>query len=159
MLVASEQLRRSAGWAPKLPRGLPARTSWSRGDHRTKVFKSSGQAVFQRHLRFPVKELSGARDVRLPLLGVVDRQVAVLDAAPRPAEAQDLLRELEHGDLVRVAEVDRELVAAVEGREDATHQVRDVAEAAGLRAVAVDRQWLAADGPGHEVRHCAAITD
>ena len=65
--------------------------------------------------------------------------------------------ELQHGHLARVADVHRRRLVAPEEAEDALDQVGDVAEAARLRAVAVDRERLAAQRLRDEVRDDAAV--
>ena len=62
-------------------------------------------------------------------------------------------------DLVRVAEVDRLVEVGEQQPVDALDQVGDVAEAARLRAVAVDGERLAAQRLAHEVRQHPAVVE
>ena len=64
---------------------------------------------------------------------------------------------LEHGELGGVAEVDGGVFVGVGEAKDAVDEVGDVAEAAGLEAVAVDGEGLAAEGLEHEVGDDAAV--
>src|SRR5436305_1717136 len=79
-------------------------------------------------------------------------QRLVDDRALAPRQGQDLPGEVQDGDLVRIAEVDRPVEVRAEQAVDPLDQVLDVAEAARLRPVAVDGQWFAAQRLAHEVR-------
>ena len=115
--------------------------------------------------RRPVQHALGLADVRAASGGVVGDAVAKLrrslvhDGRGGMGEALDQVGELQDGVLLGVAQV--EDVALGLGREhgleDPAHQVRDVAERAGLCAVAVDGDGLAPQGLGDEVRHDAAV--
>ena len=67
------------------------------------------------------------------------------------------LGELEHRVLVGIADVHRLDDVGVEQRDEPAHFVVDVAERAGLRAVAVDRERLAVDRLREEVRDDAPV--
>jgi hypothetical protein len=71
----------------------------------------------------------------------------------RPGHLEHQVGQLAHRELVGVADVDRPDLVAVEQSQDAAHLVVDVAEAAGLGAVAVDGDGLAVDRLHQEVRH------
>src|SRR5919201_4339140 len=94
----------------------------------------AAQTLLELDLGLPAEHLARARDVRLPYLGIVHRQRLVDDLALRASDPEDGLRELEDGELVRVAEVDRQMLTALGEEDDASDQVVDVAEAARLRA-------------------------
>ena len=96
--------------------------------------------------------MSGLRSLR-----VVLRQGLIDDLAFAAGQGEDLLRELQDGNLARIAEVDRLMEIDFEQLRDPVHQVIHVAETARLRAVAVDRQRLAAQRLAHEVRQHPAI--
>src|SRR6266508_728877 len=64
------------------------------------------QSLLELDLRLPAEDLAGARDVRLPHLGIVDRQRLVHDLALRARELEDALRQLQDRELLRVADVD-----------------------------------------------------
>src|SRR5437763_10894469 len=81
----------------------------------------------------------------------------MLDVALCSGEPDDRPGQLEHGHLLRVAEVDRQLVALFERRQYASDEVGDVADAPGLGSIAVDGQSLATDCLSHEVGHGAAV--
>src|SRR6266540_2448759 len=98
------------------------------------------QALLQRDLRLPAEDLLRARDVRLALLRVVHRQGLVDDLARRARHAQHEIGELEQRELLRVAEVDRQVLARLREQDQAADQVVDVAEGARLLTRAVHRQ-------------------
>src|SRR5581483_11294946 len=101
------------------------------------------EALFETDLRLPAEQLFRPGDVRAALLRVVDRQRLEDDLAARPRQALDRLRQLEQRALLGVADVDGQVLVALREQHDAADQVVDVAEAARLRAVAVDRERLA----------------
>src|SRR5437868_6156941 len=120
-------------------RAIPLRTDGfglGRGQH-------PPQALLELNLGFPAEQLPRPRDVRLPDLRVVDRQRLEDDLALRAGQLQHGAGELEQGELAWVAEVDREMLAAAGEQVEAADQIVDVAEAAGLGAVAEDCQRLA----------------
>src|SRR5439155_23504808 len=71
------------------------------------------EPVRKRDLRLPAEQLARPRDVRLPNLRIVDRQRLEHDVALRSREPAHRLGELEQRHLVRIAEVDREVLAAL----------------------------------------------
>ena len=76
------------------------------------------------------------------------------------AAAEDLdhlLGELEQRELLRVADVDGQVLAALRERDQAADEVVDVAEAPRLRAVAEDGQRLLLERLAHERRDRAAV--
>jgi hypothetical protein len=64
------------------------------------------QPILDRHLRRPVEPLTSQGRVRPANRGVVDGAVNEGDRRGRPGEIDDPLREIEHRQFVRVAEVD-----------------------------------------------------
>src|SRR5437763_3725115 len=90
----------------------------------------------QRNRRLPVEKTACERQVRPALRGVVDGQWLVHDLGARTGQLEDHLRQFEHGEFAVVADVDRPDCIAVEECEETPDLVLDVAEAAGLRAVA-----------------------
>ena len=70
-----------------------------------------------------------------------------------PVSLMMVAGDLLDGELVRIADVDRGVDLRFEQQGDAPHQVRHIAKAAGLRALAVDRQRTALERLGDEVGH------
>src|SRR4051812_6723333 len=108
-------------------------------------------------LGLPPEHLTGSRDVGLTDLRIVDRQRLEDNLARRPGHLDDVLREVEDRELPRVAEVDREMLAALGEQHEPADQIVDVAEAPRLRAVSVDRDGLVREGLPDEVRDRAAV--
>src|SRR5919199_805147 len=69
------------------------------------------QPVLELHLGLPPEQLPRPRDVGLAHLRVVDRERLVDDLALRPRDAQDRLGQLVERELVRVPEVDGQMLA------------------------------------------------
>src|SRR5690349_1490374 len=93
--------------------------------------------------RLPAEDLLSHRDVRLPDLRVVLWKGERLDRRIALRLLQDHLGELPDGELVRVADVVRVDAARVEEPVDALDLVVDVAEGAGLAAIAIQGQRIA----------------
>ena len=74
-----------------------------------------------------------------------------------PGDLEHELGELEHGELVRVADVHRADVVGLEQRAQPLDLVAHEAERTGLLAVAVDGERLAAHRLREEVRHDATV--
>src|SRR4029079_17007218 len=79
------------------------------------------------------------------------------DARAAAGQAQDDLRQLEHRALFRVADVDRPVDVAFHHPHEAVDRVLDVAEAARLLAVTVDRERIAAQRLDDEVADDTAV--
>src|SRR2546425_12209431 len=94
------------------------------------------QALLERHLGLPAEDLLRPRDVRLPLLGIVDRQGLVDDLALRTGDADHGFGELEQRELVRIAEVHGQVLAGLREQDESADQIVDVAERPRLRPVA-----------------------
>src|SRR3990170_1463260 len=103
----------------------------------------TAEPLVERDLRLPGQDLLRAGDVRLADLRVVDRQRLEDDLAAAAPDLEHLLRQLEQRELLRVADVHRQVLAALLQRDQAADQVVDVAEASGLGAVAEDGDRLA----------------
>src|SRR5438552_13981895 len=103
----------------------------------------SQQAFVPVHLRLPAKQLASPADVRPAHLRIILRKRLVFDLALAAGQLQNLLRELSNGDLVWIAEIDRLVEIGVQQPKDAFDEIGDIAKAAGLRAIAVDRERLA----------------
>src|SRR3954449_13128200 len=69
------------------------------------------EPVAQLDLRLPAEDLLGQADVRLADLGIVDRQRLEDDLGLRAGDLDHGLGELEQRELVRVADVDRMVIA------------------------------------------------
>src|SRR5215813_4589970 len=90
------------------------------------------EPVFELDLRLPAEQLAGAGDVGLADLRVVDGQRLVDDLAARAGHLEDGLGQLQDRDLPRVADVHREVLAALREQDEPADEVVDVAEAPGL---------------------------
>ncbi len=109
-------------------------------------------------LRLPVEKAFGPADVGFAQLRIILGQRAVLDPALAAGEREDFLGEFQDRDLAGVADVDRLVEVHEEQADDALDEIIDVTKAAGLRAVAVDRQRFAAQGLAHEIgQHTAVV--
>src|SRR6266516_6368302 len=95
--------------------------------------------------RLPAEQLPGPGDVGLTDLRVIDGKSFEHDFAFRRDELHKCLRELQNRKLLRVAEVHRQMLAALGEQMEPADQVVHVAEAAGLRAVAEDGDRLVLD--------------
>src|SRR5262245_63667701 len=129
----------------------------SDSDSGAEVLDGRAQSLLEIRPRLPAEQLARKPDVGLTDLWVVNRERTVHDAAVPTHEPQDRLRELEDRHLARVAEVHGTVVAGFEKSDDALDEIRDVAEAARLLAVAIHRDVLAAQCLHDEVRHDAAV--
>ena len=108
-------------------------------------------------LGVPAQQLLGQRDVGLADLRIVGRQRLVHDLRPRAGDVDDRLGELEQRELVRVADVDRVVVAGLGEPDQAVDQVGDERERARLRAVAEHRDRLVLQRLAQEGRDGAAV--
>src|SRR5215211_543297 len=117
----------------------------------------AAEAVLELHLGLPGEQLLRTRDVGLSHLGIVDGQRREHDLARRPGDANHYLRQLEQRVLLRVAEVDRVVLAALRKQVEAADEVVDVAEAPRLRAVAEHRQRRALERLPDERRDGAPV--
>src|SRR5215218_3634695 len=115
------------------------------------------EAVIELDLRLPAEDLARAGDVGLALLGVVLGQRLVHDLARGAGDPEDRLREVEDRELARIAEVDRQVLAARREQEQPANEVVDVAEASCLRAVAEDGERLARECLAKEGRDRAPV--
>ena len=102
----------------------------------------AAQPLVEIDLGLPAEQLARAGDVGLPHLRVVDRQRLEDDLARRARDLDHRLGQLEHRELVRVADVHRQVLAALGQQDQAADEIVDVAEAPRLRPVAEDRQRL-----------------
>src|SRR5438105_1274840 len=117
----------------------------------------AAQPVLELDLGLPAEALARLRDVRLANLRIVLRKGLEDDLALRAGHLQDDVRELEQGELLRVAEVDGIVLVAHREQVEAADQVVDEAEAARLRALAEYRQRLAVERLAHERRDRPAV--
>ena len=104
----------------------------------------AGEPLPHIDLGFPPEHRTRQRDVGPALHGIVLRQRPVLDRRLRPGDLENEIGELGDRVLVGVADVHRPHVARLEQRELPVDLVVDVAEAARLRAVAIEREGIAA---------------
>src|SRR4051795_1936318 len=77
------------------------------------------QTFVEGDARRPPEHTFGQRDVGLALGGVVDREGLIDDLRRGARDLEHLLRQLEDGELVGIADVDRSDVVAVEQSEEA----------------------------------------
>src|SRR5205085_8211827 len=103
------------------------------------------------------EDLAGERDVRLSHLWIIDWERLVGNAAARAGELDDELRELQHGHLVRVADVTRRRVVAPQQAQNPLDEIAHVTETARLTTVAVDGQVLTAQRLRDEIRHDSPV--
>src|SRR5204862_5112063 len=115
------------------------------------------QALLDADLRLPAEHLPRLRDVGLPDLWIVHGERLEDDLAARADQLLDELRELEQCPLLRVADVDREMLAALCEQHESPDQIVDVTEAASLGAGPEDRQRLVLERLADECRHRAAV--
>src|SRR6266446_567582 len=108
------------------------------------MLQGPAEAVLASDLWLPAQQRAGTSDVGPPHARVVLRQRLVDDRALAAGQLQNFLGKIENAQFVRIAEVDRLVEVGKEQAIDALDEVADEAEAARLRAVAVDRQRLAA---------------
>src|SRR6266542_3146885 len=101
-----------------------------------KISDGCFQSDRQGHLRCPVQQFLGAGDVGPTLPRIILWQRFENNLAARAGEANDFPRELEHGHFARVADVHRLVRVAQHQPVNAFNQVRAVAKAARLGAVA-----------------------
>src|SRR4051795_8021089 len=87
------------------PCGL--RRAGSREGLDARVLQRARKSLTKLDLRLPVELLACERDVGLANLRIVDRERLVDDLRPRARHVDDLARELEQRELLRVADVDR----------------------------------------------------
>src|SRR5205807_683049 len=81
-------------------------------------------------------------DIGLAHLRIVDRQRLEDDLALRAGDAHDGLGELEERELLRVADVHGQMLAALGEQDETANEIVDVTEAARLRSVAEDGERL-----------------
>ena len=124
---------------------------------RVRARRWSSEAVLQLDVRLPAEQLLGAGDVGLPHLRIVHGKRLEDDLARGAREPDDRLGELEQRLLVRVAEVDRKMLAGLCEQDDPANQVVHVAEAPRLRAVAEHRDRLPVERLAQKRRDGAAV--
>ena len=131
------------------PTGLSLRAWSRRSDDRAEEVQRPLQAVGAVDLGLPAEELAGPGDVGAAALGVVLGQGAVVDGAPGAGDHRDdLLGELQHGDLRGVADVDRHRFVGEEQAIDAVDQVGRRSRSCGSAALRRRRSGARRGGPG-----------
>src|SRR5205085_7488477 len=116
------------------------------------------EALLELDLRGPAEEGLGAADIGLAAPRVVDREREVDELRIGAGEGEDAFHEVADGELVGVAEVYRAVGdVAVHQALQAIDQVADVAEAASLRAAAVDGDVVAGERLADDVRDHPAV--
>src|SRR5262245_28850495 len=107
--------------------------------------------------RLPAQDLPGTRNVGPTDPRIILRQGRVSDSGAAARKLKDLSGKFEDRDFVRVTKVYRFMEIGSQEPHNPLHQVADVAKAARLRPVAVNRQGLAAQSLPHEIGKHAAI--
>src|SRR5947209_7762602 len=121
------------------------------------VLDRAPQALLGAHARLVPEKRAGPGEVGPALLRVVRGARDEADLRRAAGQPDDRLGQLAHRHLVLGAAVDRPGLTGIEQRDDAAHQVVDVADRAGLRAGAVHGDRLAAQGLRDERRDGPAV--
>src|ERR1019366_5785146 len=129
----------------------------NRSDDPAEVRNRLTQALFEAHARLPAEQRPGFGDIGFALLRVVLVQDLEDDFRSAAGHAADVIGELENRHLARISQVHRIPLRGEHEAIESIHQVADVAETAGLGAVAEDGHGFASQGPIEERRHHAAI--
>src|SRR5579884_379852 len=108
-----------------------------------KVVDRAPQPFFQSDAGLPAEQPAGFGNLRLALFGVVFRQGTKLDRRTRAGQSLNAPGELQNGDLRRISQIYGGSFVRFDQSAQAFHKIRDVAEAAGLAAVAEDGKRLA----------------
>src|SRR6266513_1355703 len=117
----------------------------------------AGETFAEVDLGAPAEHVGRKRDIGPAARRIVDGQRLEHDLGARSGDLEHGMSELEHGELVRVADVHRTgPVGVVEG-EDAAYLVVVVAVRPCLRPGAVDRERLVVHGLDQEVRDDATV--
>src|SRR5689334_633230 len=74
--------------------------------HALKICDRLLEACVQRNRRRPAQQRSRARNIRLPLPGIVRRKRLELDSRTRSRHRDDLVREVSHREFDGISEVD-----------------------------------------------------
>src|SRR5580765_3106164 len=93
------------------------------------------ETLLELDLRLPVENLPRTCDVGPTLLRSVDRQRLEDDLALRTGDAEHRVREFEQRELVRVADIHRQVLVTLRERNEPADHVVDVTEAPGLGPV------------------------
>jgi hypothetical protein len=98
------------------------------------IIDGAGQPGVEINGRIPVQDVAGQIDVRHAAYRIIHRQRVVLDACAGTHHADDLRRQLQHGEFARIAEIDRagDVVRRVHEPNQTVDHVLDVAERARL---------------------------
>ena len=111
-------------------------------------------------LWLPAEDRLGFGGIRFALFGIVNGQRAVVDMSLWILnKIKHLFGKLHNRDFLRVANVDRQVVIAQQQAVDTFHQIIDVAEGAGLGAIAKHGQSFAPDSLAEECRQHPAVVD
>src|SRR5712692_586087 len=103
----------------------------------------AAEAVVEGHRWLPPQYVLGAPDIGPADFGIVYGEGPVFDRAATATEVANALSQLEHADLIGVAQVDRIDAATVEEPDDARDEVVHIAQAASLAAVTIHRDGRA----------------
>ena len=129
------------------------------GDLTAEEVESEAEAFLEVDFRLPVEQAAGLGDVRATLPGVVLRKRLEDDLDIRAKQGANALGEFENGDFLRVAEIDRFVLVGLRQAVNPFNQIGDVAEAAGLLAIAVDGDGLAGECLMDEIGEGAAVVE
>jgi len=134
------------------------RISDSRGEEFAEVVDGGVEALVEGNSGLPAEFGAGEGDVGLALLGIIAGEGLMGDFGFSADFFEHFFGELEHGEFAGVADVDRAGERrVVHEADEALDQVVHVAERAGLGAIAVDGEILAAQGLDDEVGNDAAV--
>src|SRR5215210_1521549 len=110
------------------------------------------QPLLELDFRLPAQHLPGSGDVGLANLWIVDGKCLVDDLALRRRKLDNCLRELQNRELLGIAEVHGQVLAALGEQMQAADQVVHVAEAPRLLTLAEDGDRRVLERLAHEGR-------
>src|SRR5215813_3305229 len=117
----------------------------------------SPEPLLELDFGFPAQHLPGSGDVGLADLWIVHGQRLVDDLALGRRDFDDCLRKLENRKLVRIAEVDGQVLVALGEKMQPADEIVHVTEAARLLALAENRDRRVLERLAHEGRDRAAV--
>src|SRR5947209_3629546 len=132
---------------------MDQRRRGSRSNDRGEIGDGLFEAFLELDRGLPTQAGAGQRDIGLALLGIIGRERLLPETAPASGLCNDFLGKLPDRELVGVAEVDRsgEARLAVDQLDQPGYEVVDIAERAGLLALAEDGDRLALQSLDHKV--------
>ena len=107
----------------------------------------------------PVEDAARFGDVRAALLGIILREGLKNNFRRVRKMRADAFCKFEDGDLLRIADVGGEMLIGEHKAVDTLDEIGDVAEAAGLAAVAVNGERFAQQRLMHKIGKSAAVVE